>query len=314
MSFYEIDDLWKILNTIRGGTEDIPKSLSTLGLSEQKKTISLFSDIIDQQCFQTQDYLRIRNFIIDLYSSHKTLTSAQKNVHDIYSLDEQHLDELFKSFGVEKTGVLTILDSVRGGQKVTDVEPESKYQVLEKYARNLTELARKEKLDPVIGRDDEIRRVMQVLSRRTKNNPVLIGEAGVGKTHLAAAILNAALAQDRAAVFVTIPELMQGLRAAQRTDAADAVLELLSTTDLVVLDDLGSERVTDFVTEQLFVIVNARYLREKQTIVTTNYTQPTALSERYGSVTGERIVSRLREMCRWLVLEGEDWRVAPWTA
>jgi len=90
--------------------------------------------------------------------------------------------ELFKSFGVEKIGVLAILDSVRGGQKVTDVEPESKYQVLEKYARNLTELARKEKLDPVIGRDDEIRRVMQVLSRRTKNNPVLIGEAGVGKT------------------------------------------------------------------------------------------------------------------------------------
>ena len=90
--------------------------------------------------------------------------------------------EIFKSFGVEKTGVLAILDSVRGGQKVTDVEPESKYQVLEKYARNLTELARKEKLDPVIGRDEEIRRVMQVLNRRTKNNPVLIGEAGVGKT------------------------------------------------------------------------------------------------------------------------------------
>jgi len=90
--------------------------------------------------------------------------------------------ELFKSFNVEKSNVLAILDTVRGGQKVTDVEPESKYQVLEKYARNLTDLARKEKLDPVIGRDEEIRRVMQVLSRRTKNNPVLIGEAGVGKT------------------------------------------------------------------------------------------------------------------------------------
>jgi len=92
------------------------------------------------------------------------------------------LREIFRSFRIDKSSVLSIMESVRGGQKVTDVEPESKYQVLEKYARNLTELARKEKLDPVIGRDEEIRRVMQVLSRRTKNNPVLIGEAGVGKT------------------------------------------------------------------------------------------------------------------------------------
>ncbi len=83
---------------------------------------------------------------------------------------------------VDFDNVLKILAELRGGQQVTDMEPESKYQVLEKYARNLTKLAREEKLDPVIGRDDEIRRVMQVLSRRTKNNPVLIGEAGVGKT------------------------------------------------------------------------------------------------------------------------------------
>lgn len=78
--------------------------------------------------------------------------------------------------------VLKILAELRGSMRVTDPTPESKFQVLEKYARNLTRLAQDEKLDPVIGRDDEIRRVMQVLSRRTKNNPVLIGEAGVGKT------------------------------------------------------------------------------------------------------------------------------------
>lgn len=77
---------------------------------------------------------------------------------------------------------LKILSKIRGGQRITDPEPESKYQVVEKYARNLTDLARKGKLDPVIGRENEIRRLMQVLSRRTKNNPVLIGEAGVGKT------------------------------------------------------------------------------------------------------------------------------------
>src|SRR5207237_1142819 len=78
--------------------------------------------------------------------------------------------------------VLTALAEVRGRQRVTDPNPEEKYQALERYGRDLTELARRGKLDPVIGRDDEIRRVIQVLSRRTKNNPVLIGESGVGKT------------------------------------------------------------------------------------------------------------------------------------
>jgi ATP-dependent Clp protease ATP-binding subunit ClpB len=84
--------------------------------------------------------------------------------------------------GVTEPAVLQALRSIRGSQRVTDPEPEGKYQVLEKYARDLTDLARKGKLDPVIGREEEVRRVIQVLSRRTKNNPVLIGEAGVGKT------------------------------------------------------------------------------------------------------------------------------------
>ncbi len=78
--------------------------------------------------------------------------------------------------------VLKILAKIRGGQKITDPNPETKYQVVEKYSQRLTLLAKQGKLDPVIGREDEIRRLMQVLSRRTKNNPVLIGEAGVGKT------------------------------------------------------------------------------------------------------------------------------------
>jgi ATP-dependent Clp protease ATP-binding subunit ClpB len=84
--------------------------------------------------------------------------------------------------GVHYDDVLKVLATVRGTQRVDSPEPESKYQALEKYGKNFTDLARKEKLDPVIGRDDEIRRVMQVISRRTKNNPVLIGEPGVGKT------------------------------------------------------------------------------------------------------------------------------------
>ncbi|OGZ99797.1 MAG: ATP-dependent chaperone ClpB [Candidatus Sungbacteria bacterium RIFCSPHIGHO2_02_FULL_47_11] len=93
--------------------------------------------------------------------------------------------EILSHHGLNKEVVLRALAELRGGQRITDPEPETKYNVLEKYARNLTRLARQEKLDPVIGRDTEIRRVMQVLSRRTKNNPVLIGEAGVGKTAIA---------------------------------------------------------------------------------------------------------------------------------
>jgi ATP-dependent Clp protease ATP-binding subunit ClpB len=91
------------------------------------------------------------------------------------------VDQL-KANGITREKVLGALTAVRGSQRVTDQNPEGKYEALEKYGRDLTELARKGKLDPVIGRDEEVRRVIQVLSRRTKNNPVLIGEPGVGKT------------------------------------------------------------------------------------------------------------------------------------
>ena len=90
--------------------------------------------------------------------------------------------QLLKQLGVTRDSILQGLTSVRGSQRVTNENPEGTYQALERYGRDLTELARKGKLDPVIGRDEEIRRVIQVLSRRTKNNPVLIGEPGVGKT------------------------------------------------------------------------------------------------------------------------------------
>ena len=87
-----------------------------------------------------------------------------------------------KDLGVTRDKLMQALQQVRGSQRVTDQNPEGKYQTLEKYGRDLTELARRGKIDPVIGRDNEIRRIMQVLSRRTKNNPVLIGDPGVGKT------------------------------------------------------------------------------------------------------------------------------------
>ncbi len=96
--------------------------------------------------------------------------------------DSGELARVLKETGISRERILSALQAIRGNQRVTDPNPENRYQVLEKFCRDLTELARREKLDPVIGRDEEIRRVMQVLSRRTKNNPVLIGDPGVGKT------------------------------------------------------------------------------------------------------------------------------------
>src|SRR5262249_53320527 len=90
--------------------------------------------------------------------------------------------DILKRHGATRNAFLQVLREIRGNQRVTDPNAEERYQALEKYGRDLTEMARKGKLDPVIGRDEEVRRVIQVLSRRTKNNPVLIGEPGVGKT------------------------------------------------------------------------------------------------------------------------------------
>jgi ATP-dependent Clp protease ATP-binding subunit ClpB len=125
----------------------------------------------------------------------KVLQQAQKEMQDLKDefVSTEHIllamtndngftGQALKRLGVTHDRVLNALRDVRGSQRVTDANPENKYQVLEKYGRDLTELARKNKIDPVIGRDEEIRRVIQVLSRRTKNNPVLIGEPGVGKT------------------------------------------------------------------------------------------------------------------------------------
>src|ERR1700694_4406640 len=100
----------------------------------------------------------------------------------IASADRDPAGQLLKRQGASHEAILRALTSVRGSQRVVTQNPEATYEALEKYARDLTELARRSKLDPVIGRDEEIRRVMQILARRTKNNPVLIGEPGVGKT------------------------------------------------------------------------------------------------------------------------------------
>jgi ATP-dependent Clp protease ATP-binding subunit ClpB len=134
------------------------------------------------QIFLTQQMSRVfaasekaAGLFKDEYISTEHLLLALSDSHDVTG-------SLLNHFGVTTDAILKALKDVRGSTKADTPEPETKYQALEKYTRNLTELARKDKLDPVIGRDDEIRRLIQVLSRRTKNNPVLIGEAGTGKT------------------------------------------------------------------------------------------------------------------------------------
>jgi ATP-dependent Clp protease ATP-binding subunit ClpB len=103
---------------------------------------------------------------------------------------------LLADFGIDEAKLKSTIDQIRGSQKVTDQNPEGKYDALSKYGRDLTEYAREGKLDPVIGRDDEIRRTIQILSRRTKNNPVLIGEPGVGKTAIAEGLAQRILSGD----------------------------------------------------------------------------------------------------------------------
>lgn len=111
-------------------------------------------------------------------------------------LADRAIGELLKAHHITEEAVLEALKELRGSQKVDSPEPESKYQAIEKYSMNLTERARHGKLDPIIGRDEEIRRVMQVLTRRTKNNPVLIGEAGVGKTSIVEGLAQRIIAGD----------------------------------------------------------------------------------------------------------------------
>ena len=143
----------------------------------------------------------------------KSLDTAEREAERLKDeyISTEHLllaladQKILKDAGVTHDALLRSLRQVRGTQRVTDQNPESKYQALEKYGRDLTKLAREGKLDPVIGRDEEIRRVIQVLSRRTKNNPVLIGEPGVGKTAIAEGLAQRIAQGD-------VPEGLKGKR------------------------------------------------------------------------------------------------------
>src|SRR5579863_999365 len=135
----------------------------------QPSASNAFNKLLDQA------FKEAANFKDEYVSTEHLLLAATQQKRDA-------AQQILSKHGATYDAILKALASVRGSQKVTDQNPEAKYQALERYAKDLTELARRGKLDPVIGRDEEIRRVVQVLSRRTKNNPVLIGEPGVGKT------------------------------------------------------------------------------------------------------------------------------------
>jgi len=153
-------------------SEDIKKEIARLpkvqGYAQQNMSRSL-NDILEHSFEEAKKFK-------DEYVSTEHLFLA------IAAADRDPAGRLLKKNGASHEAILQALAGVRGSQRVTSQNPESTYASLEKYARDLTELARRSKLDPVIGRDEEIRRVMQILARRTKNNPVLIGEPGVGKT------------------------------------------------------------------------------------------------------------------------------------
>ena len=150
----------------KSAIESLPKVQGAVGdayLSNQSKKI--LEKAFDEAANMKDQYVSVEHIFLAILDS-----------------KEKTIEKIFKQFGITKEKVLTVLMEIRGSQTITDQNPEDKYQALEKYTRDLTEEARKGKIDPVIGRDDEIRRIAQVLSRRTKNNPVLIGEPGVGKT------------------------------------------------------------------------------------------------------------------------------------
>lgn len=159
--------LSSLSNEVEELLDSYPRVTGNVQVHYSSETQKVFAKAEKEAEYLKDDYLSTEHIFLAIEASHSSVSN------------------LLHRHGITRDAILKALVSIRGNQRITSQEPEATMQSLEKYCKDLTKLARQEKIDPVIGRDEEIRRVMQVLSRRTKNNPVLIGEPGVGKTAIA---------------------------------------------------------------------------------------------------------------------------------